>query len=69
MTFEKDHISSSKSGKLSDRFDNHVFNCTENRDMEPFFDIYVFLELSEARLLLSYESMLQDKSYDTINRK
>ena len=25
------HISSCKNGKSSDRFDNHVFNCTENR--------------------------------------
>ena len=63
------HISSCRLGNSSDRFDNHVFHCRikNNYTSEPFFKIYVFMEIKDERLLLSYESYLHKKGYDTMN--
>ena len=61
------HISECRSGKTTDRFDLHVHHC--NKDLkEPFFKVYVFVEVMDATLLESYERYLHKCGHDTMNR-
>ena len=63
------HISECRSGNTSNIFDNHVFKCMEanNYKQEPFFDIYMFMELKNEYQLDIYEKYLHKKSFDTMN--
>ena len=63
------HITACRHGTSTDTFDNHVFKCRieHNIHEEPFFEIMVFMELPEERLLLTYESYLHSKGFDTLN--
>ena len=63
------HISSCRLGTSSDTFDNHVFKCRaeNNYSLEPYFKIYAFMEIADERLLLTYESYLHKKGYDSMN--
>ena len=64
------HISSSKSGNSSDRFDNHVFDCQRRNNLssDPLFKVYAFMKLDNPNKLLHYESYLHSKGFDTMNR-
>jgi hypothetical protein len=59
------HISSCRNGNSTDRFDNHVHYCQK---CEPYFKLTVFLEVNDARKLITYETSFHLKGYDTINR-
>ena len=63
------HVTGCRHGESSDIFDNHVYKCRLQHNMheEPFFHIFVFIELSDERLLLTLESYLHSKGYDTLN--
>ena len=63
------HITGCRHGNSSDKFDNHVFKCRyeHNQMSEPFFKVYVFMEIKDERLLLSYEKYLHKKGFDTMN--
>ena len=63
------HISDSRTGNTTDRFDIHVHNCVKKHGVvtEPFFHIYVFLEVSESKYLSSYEKHLHSRNFDTMN--
>ena len=63
------HISSCRTGRTSNKFDLHVFNCRQrhNVEKEPYFKLYVFLEVSDPNLLLTYESYLHAMKFDTMN--
>ena len=63
------HISACRHGESSDIFDNHVYKCrlANNHNDEPYFHIHAFIKLPDERLLLSYESYLHSKRYDTMN--
>ena len=64
------HISCCRSGKGTNIFDAHVFNCgTKNKSLEPpYFQLYAFMLLSTEEKLLVYEKHLHRKGYDTMNR-
>ena len=66
------HISESLSGNTTNIFDRHVYNCRKNlvkeRFQEPFFILYVFMEVFDEKLLLPYESHLHKQKVDTMNQ-
>ena len=64
-----DHISKSKSGKGTDKFDKHVHECgTKNKNLSPpFFNIKAMMVLSSRDLLETYESYFHRNGFDTMN--
>ncbi len=61
------HISDCRTGNTTDIFDLHVFECNPHH-IEPFFELYIFLELSDSKLMDSYEKYIHRGNYDTMNR-
>ena len=61
------HISECRTGRGSDIFDKHVFECNTQK-IEPAFELYIFVELSDAKLMDSYENYFHKGKYDTMNR-
>ena len=63
------HISESRSGNTSDIFDSHVNKCMKKHEMytEPYFQIYIFMEVYDEAKLIPYERHLHEKKFDTIN--
>lgn len=61
------HISGCRTGRTTDIFDLHVFECNPQHN-EPFFKLYVFVELSDTKFLDSYEKYIHSCNYDTMNR-
>ena len=63
------HISDSRTGNSTDRFDIHVYNCRQkyNYPKEPFFQIYAFMTVPNERMLIPYEKYLHSKGFDTMN--
>ena len=64
------HITACRYGKSSDNFDNHVFNCSREKNVphtEPFFKLYVFMVLSNYNKLRNLERKLQLQGHDTMN--
>ena len=64
------HISSCKSGKGTNIFDNHVFTCGSERNSlkAPFFKIYGFMKLKSDQNLITYERYLHGMGLDTMNK-
>ena len=65
------HISSCASGKSSDQFDNHVYECRNKHkhNVEPWFEIYAFMTVNDVHALETYERFLQNKGYDSMNKR
>ena len=70
------HISCCRNGTGSDLFDLHVYQCArinrsseqvEQAMSEPFFKLYVFMELSDYNTLRNHERRLHLQGHDTIN--
>ena len=61
------HISDCRTGRTSDKFDLHVHECNKTLT-EPFFKLYVFVELSEFSLLEAYENYIHRMGFDTMNK-
>ena len=61
------HISSCRHGRTTDKFDLHVFNCNKDH-VEPFFKLYVFIEVMDDHLLEAYEKHIHASKHDTMNR-
>ena len=61
------HMSCCRHGETSDKFDKHVYKCKKD-DNEPFFKVYVMLEVNEIDKLLVYEDFFHKRGMDTINR-
>ena len=61
------HISSCRTGRSTDKFDLHVHKCNKTLT-EPFFKLYVFVELLDDSLLDSYENYIHRSNLDTMNR-
>ena len=61
------HISTCRTGRGSDKFDQHVFNCGNSAPIEPYFKLYLMLELKSEDALLTYEKHFHGKCYDTMN--
>ena len=62
------HISESKSGKTTDRFDLHIFKCKTNH-LEPLFKTFILMEVNHYDKLLVYEDYLHKQGFDDFNRK
>ena len=63
------HISDSRHGNTTDKFDKHIFKCLGPNKGEPFFQIFAMMSLSDSLKLLSYESYFHRKGFDTMNNK
>ena len=66
------HITGCRHGNSSNKFDQHVYNCSKNLPsaiIEPFFKLYAFLKLSDYHKLRSYENLFHARNYDTLNAK
>ena len=61
------HISDCRTGRTTDKFDLHVHECNKTLT-EPFFKLYVFLELMDDSLLDAYEAYIHQMGFDTLNR-
>ena len=63
------HMSECRTGKSSCNFPKHVFECAKanNSLKEPFFKVFVFMALTDAKLLLHYESKLFKAGHATLN--
>ena len=61
------HISGCRTGKSTDKFDLHVFECNKQH-IEPFFKLFVFLEVFDDKLLYAYENYFHVNGLDTMNR-
>ena len=62
------HISDCRTGRTTDKFDLHVHKCNKTLT-EPFFKLYVFVELSDGSLLDAYEDYIHRSNFDTMNRQ
>ena len=62
------HISESKSGKTTNRFDQHVFECKTDHQ-EPLFQLYVLMEVDNYDKLLVYEDYLHKQGFDDFNKR
>ena len=64
------HITSCRLGGSTDKFDNHVFYCMQNqKQQEPLFKIVTFMKLADKRNLQFYEKLLQNRGYDSLNKR
>ena len=62
------HISSCRTGRTSDKFDKHVFECDKVKNPEgPFFKIWILMELDDYSKLITYENHFHRLGFDTIN--
>ena len=61
------HRSDCFTGRTSDVFDKHCHDCGAHRGIQPFFRVKAFMKLSHPGKLLTYEKMLHDRKYATIN--
>ena len=64
------HISGCRHGRTTDKFDNHVFECAQKKGMisvEPFFKLFLLMVCNSYHKLLSYESALHARGFDTLN--
>ena len=61
------HISDCPSGRTTDKFDLHVHECNKTLT-EPFFKLYVFIEVMDVSLLDAYEAYIHRMGFDTMNR-
>ena len=64
------HISACRHGNSTDKFDNHVYNCTQAMQVslvEPYFKLYAFKSLSNYNNLRNYERKLHSERHDTMN--
>ena len=64
------HITGSRYGKSSNKFDQHNFKCPRDLHIpptEPFFDLYVFMVVNDYNRLRSLERKLHLQNHDTIN--
>ena len=53
------HITACRYGTSTDKFDNHVFKCSNSKEhvaKEPYFKVYVFIPVNNENKLLCYES-------------
>jgi hypothetical protein len=64
------HIYNCRHGGSGDTFDDHVFTCSRTMNLphtEPFFQLFVFMVLSDYNKLRNYERKLHLQGHDTIN--
>ena len=61
------HISSCRTGRSTNKFDLHVFNCGTNPKTEPYFRAYAYISHSSPKYLLTYEKYLHRQKFDTMN--
>ena len=61
------HITSCRHGNTTDKFDSHVFNC-KKKDIEPYFKLYIMIEVNDIDKLLVYEDYFHKRGMDTLNR-
>ena len=63
------HISESRTGNTTDIFDEHVHKCMAQHNVytEPYFKIYIYMEVSDDSKLILYERYLHSKKFDTLN--
>lgn len=64
------HISGSRHGKTTNIFDQHNHKCPRDLGMEPkepYFKLYVFMELNDYSKLRAHERRLHLDNHDTIN--
>ena len=54
------HIRACRYRTSTDKYDNHVFKCSSNKDKhvakEPYFKVYAFMTVNNENKLLCYES-------------
>ena len=65
------HITACRHGNTTDKFDNHVYNCAKVLNVpliEPYFQLYVFLTISDYTRLRNYEKSFHTRGYDTMNK-
>ena len=64
------HISDTRTGRTTDKFDLHVHQCGINNHClkPPFFKVYAFMKFTSSRKLITYERYLHKKRYDTMNK-
>ena len=61
------HKSDCKTGRTTDVFDLHVHKCGGNQMQHPYFRVKAFMKLSSPEKLLTYEKLLHERKYATIN--
>ena len=63
------HISDIHTGRTTNIFDRHVHECCQKNNYfeEPYFRMYAFMEVSDEKLLLTYESYFHRLKFDTMN--
>ena len=64
------HRSDCRGSKTSDTFDLHVRDCIKKNRVkaEPYFTVQAFMTVKEEQMLMTYESYLVKKGFDTIAR-
>ena len=64
------HRSDCRGSKTSDTFDLHVRDCIKKNKVkaEPYFTVQAFMTVKEEQMLMTYESYLVKKGFDTIAR-
>ena len=64
------HISGSRNGKSTNKFDLHNYKCPRDKGIpptEPFFKLYILMVLNDYSKLRAHERSLHLQNHDTIN--
>ena len=61
------HRSECGTGRTTDVFDKHCHECGAHTLQEPYFRVRAFMKLSTPEKLFTYEKMLHERKYATIN--
>ena len=63
------HMSDIRTGNSTDIFDLHVHECRKRHNYfdEPYFRLYVFIEVADEKNLLPYEKYFHSLKFDTMN--
>ena len=64
------HLTAGRYGTFTNKFDNHVFKCSnsnknEHVAKEPYFKVYAFITVNNENKLLCYETYIK---WDSIQR-
>ena len=66
----KSPITVCRYGTSTDKFDNHVFKCSNKNEYvakEPYFKVYAFITVSNENKLLCCEYYSHKMGFDTMN--
>ena len=64
------HITAYRYGTSTDKFDNHVFECSNKNEhvaREPYFKVYAFMTVNNKQIFRAFLSNIRNYSHKVSN--